>query len=236
MSDRERLRDPMKVATAMIVNSLVHQEYASVDRMTGGRFLSARELERIVAKHAQTLIAPPDEAYENLQTVQEFTTPPTFRVTIPLWSQEYVLSDLVLDLRMIETYPGVVDVEVISLELPPEDLTLTDDELNAVADFVRALVEHDDDYLRAGGAYDHGDPYAWTRSYGRWGDVELVMPPGDPQTWISYGIRAAGDARASVGVAMWTKEEGRSDLTLELELESRSDGTIDARFRGLHVM
>jgi hypothetical protein len=236
MSDRERLRDPIKVAAAMIVNSVVHQEYASVARMTGGRFLSASDLERIVAKHAQTLIAPPGEAYERLRIVQESDAPPTFRVTIPLWSQEYVLSDLVLELRMIETYPGVVDVEVISLELPPEDLTLTQDELNAVADFVRALVEHDDDYLRAGAAYDRGDPYEWTRNYGRWGDVNLVMPPGDPQTWISYAIRADEDTRASVGVVMWTEEEGRSDLTLELDLESRSDGTMDARFRGLHVM
>jgi hypothetical protein len=52
MSDKERLRDPIKVAAAMIVNSVVHQEYASVARMTGGRFLSAGDLERIVAKHA----------------------------------------------------------------------------------------------------------------------------------------------------------------------------------------
>jgi hypothetical protein len=237
MSDRERLRDPMRVAAAMIVNSLVHQEYTSVARMTGGRFLSARDLERIVAKHAQTLIAPPDEAYENLRIVQESDAPPTFRIIIPLWSEEYIVSDLVLELRMIETYPGVVDVEVISLKPPPpEDLTLTDDELQAVADFVRALVEHDDDYLRASGAYDYGDPYAWTRNYGRWGDVDLVMPPGDPQTWISYAVRAYEDTRTSVGVVMWTEEEGRSDLTLELDLESRSDGTMDARFRGLHVM
>jgi hypothetical protein len=220
----------------MIVNSLVQQEYASVAGMTGGRFLSAGDLERIVAQHAQTLIAPPDEAYENLRIVQEFDAPATFRVTIPMWSQEYVLSDLVLELRMIETHPGVVDVEVISLELPPEDLTLTPDELSAVADFVRALVEHDDDYLQAGGAFDHGDPYEWTRNYGRWGDVDLVMPPGDPQTWISYATRSDEDTKASVGVAMWTMEEGRSDLTLELDLESRSDGAIDARFRGLHVM
>ena len=62
------------------------------------------------------------------------------------------------------------------------------------------------------------------------------MPPGDPQTWTSYVVRADEDTWASVGVVMWTEEEGSSDLTLELDLESRSDGTIGARFRGLHVM
>ena len=106
----------------MIVNSLVHQEYTSVARMTGGRALSARDLERIVAQHAQTLIAPPD-AYENLRIVQVSDAPPTFQVTVPLWSQEYVLSDLILELRMTQEYPGIVDVEVISLAPPPEDLT-----------------------------------------------------------------------------------------------------------------
>jgi hypothetical protein len=139
-----------------------------------------------------------------------------------MWSQEYVLSNLVLDLRMIETYPGVVDVEVISLQPPPEDVTLTDDELQAVADLVRALVDHDDDYLRVSGAFDQGDPYAWTRNYGRWGDVNLVTPRGDPQTWIGYVVRAHEGTNASVGVVMWTEEEGRSDLTLELDLETRS--------------
>jgi hypothetical protein len=63
-----------------------------------------------------------------------------------------------------------------------------------------------------------------------------VIPPGDPRTWIRYAGRAYDGRGAAVGVEMWTKQEGRSDLTLELELESRLDGTIDVRFIELHVM
>jgi hypothetical protein len=35
---------------------------------------------------------------------------------------------------------------------------------------------------------------------------------------------------------MWTEQEGRSDLTLELEIGRQPDGTVDVRFRELHVM
>jgi hypothetical protein len=35
---------------------------------------------------------------------------------------------------------------------------------------------------------------------------------------------------------MWTREEGRSDLTLELELVRRPDGRLLAELRNLHVM
>jgi hypothetical protein len=37
-------------------------------------------------------------------------------------------------------------------------------------------------------------------------------------------------------VDMWTREEGRSDLSLELDLWVEADGDLRAEFRGLHVM
>ena len=236
MSDKERLREPIKVATAMIVNSLVHGEYASVARMTGGRFIPGTDLERIVAQHGQNLIAPPDSAYENLQLVQESAAPPTFRVAVPLWSHEYVLSDLMLELRMIETCPGVVDVEVISLGPVPVDARLTDAELETVVSVVEALVDKNDEYFREVGAYNHGNPYESTQAHGHWDQVDLVIPPGDPQTWLSYATRGLGGKSVSVGVVMWTVQEGRSDLTLELEIELTANGTQKVRFVDLHVM
>jgi hypothetical protein len=37
-------------------------------------------------------------------------------------------------------------------------------------------------------------------------------------------------------VDLWTREEGRSDLTLEVMLESRDDGGYDVSVRNIHVM
>lgn len=98
-------------------------------------------------------------------------------------------------------------------------MTLTPDELGVVVGVVRALAEHDSSYLRQIGAYARErDPYEWTRDYGPWDQVNLVMPSGDPQTWIGFVSRSADPPVAHVGVEMWTEQEGRSDLTLELEI------------------
>jgi hypothetical protein len=35
---------------------------------------------------------------------------------------------------------------------------------------------------------------------------------------------------------MWTEEEGRSDLTLQVELTRASDGSLHTTFENLHVL
>jgi hypothetical protein len=121
---------------------------------------------------------------------------------------------------------------------------LAADELAAVERTVRALVAHDVAWLEAIGAYDgQSDPYVWTRDYGRWDHVDLAVPPGQPASWEGSVIRSdpqaaseAGADPAYVVVDMWTAQEGRSDLSLELDLAAGPDGSVSTRFRGLHVM
>jgi hypothetical protein len=149
--------------------------------------------------------------------------PPAFRVSFPLWSEEQEASDLALELRFMEEYPGVVGVEILSLQPQTEDPSLRSEELEAVVGVVRALVEHDSSYLQHIGVHDRGrDPYQWTRDYGRWGHVDLVMLPGE--TWIQDVYRTA-DPPVAVGAGMWTEQEGRSDLTLEIEMGAAAGGT-----------
>ena len=128
-------------------------------------------------------------------------------------------------------------------DLPGDDdyglESLTDAERLAVISLVAALVQHDRDALAAAGAYDwpDADPYLWTRPYGRWDRVDLVMPPGDPRHW-SGGVIRADDSGGQVGVIvdMWTVQEGPSDLSLEADLVPEEDGVVAARFSNLHVM
>jgi hypothetical protein len=119
-------------------------------------------------------------------------------------------------------------------ELSGEDLT--DAELEAVVRVVRALVHHDLDYLREIGAYEPpgSDPYMWTRHWRLWDQVDLVMPPGDPKTWIlgAYGER---DPWLAVDVQMWTEQEGLSDLILQIDLKAGAGGKAEGRFSSLHV-
>jgi hypothetical protein len=114
---------------------------------------------------------------------------------------------------------------------------LTAGELQAVVDVVHALVAKDVGLLRSVGAYDDGaDPYLWTRDYGDWGDVEMVVPPGEPRDWSGDVMQwEAEPGFSSVAVDMWTAQEGRSDLTLELELTTAA-GSTTIRFKDLHVL
>jgi hypothetical protein len=45
-----------------------------------------------------------------------------------------------------------------------------------------------------------------------------------------------GEAIAAVVFDMFTAQEGRSDLTLEVDLQTAANGTPLVRFRDLHVM
>lgn len=111
---------------------------------------------------------------------------------------------------------------------------LTDDEVVLVERAMRALVEHDRPALEQMGAYDDGaDPYVWTRDYGRWGEVDLVMPPGSVREWSVDGRRDTKDGVVMLDVDMWTAQEGRSDLTVSLRLHPAE---ARVRIEDLHVL
>ena len=116
--------------------------------------------------------------------------------------------------------------------------SLSAPEREAVERFVRALVDHEVETLASTGALAGGsDPYLWTRNYGQWGDVDLIVPPGPSIRWGGSVIRAeARPGWAGVVVDMWTQQEGRSDLSLELDLATDEDATVTVQFIGLHVM
>jgi hypothetical protein len=105
-----------------------------------------------------------------------------------------------------------------------------DDAMEALAACVGAVV-----------ARQRTDPedeiFTCTRHYGNLGDVTLTLPPGPPRGWEVDAVRvaAASRPRYDVVVAMWTREEGRSDLSLEVDLCSDGHRWV-AVPRLLHVL
>jgi hypothetical protein len=113
---------------------------------------------------------------------------------------------------------------------------LTDAELAAVVRVVRAFVDHDEVVLRDVGAYAHGDPYEETRHWRLWDHVDLVMPPGDPRTWTMLVLRGPDTPWISLDVEMWTEQEGRSELTLVMEMRVDADDGPMTTVAYLHVL
>jgi hypothetical protein len=106
--------------------------------------------------------------------------------------------------------------------------------LLAVEEAVRAVVDHDDERLALWAA-DAGDLYVWTRDYGSHGVVELVVPSGAAEDWDIHSTDL-DDGGKHVAVGLWTRQEGRSDLTLELVLHCDGHGRWRPRIVGLHVL
>ena len=61
------------------------------------------------------------------------------------------------------------------------------------------------------------------------------MPPGAPTEW-RLDATDVQDGSKHVAVEMWTREEGRSDLTLELELRAVEPDRWQVRVLDLHVL
>ena len=106
--------------------------------------------------------------------------------------------------------------------------------LHAIEDAVRAVVAHDEQRLREIAA-DAGDLYVWARRYGSYDSVELVMPPGSVETW-PLDVCDVDDGSKHIIVDMWTEQEGRSDLSLELALRQAAPGGWETRVLNLHVL
>lgn len=102
----------------MVVGLLVRGEYEVLHSMTGGRWLTAKQMRDGVVEYGRTLVAPPATAWNDIDAVQaDGVDPATFHVVMPLWTLEEGMSDLSLELRLIETYPDALDVEITSIHV-----------------------------------------------------------------------------------------------------------------------
>ena len=115
LDDQDRLYDPLRTAVIMAVGLLVDGQYETLEAMTRARYLSAEQLKENVDEYRKKLTAPPDGAYDHLDIVQvpgeEMVT---FDVKFPLWTETGV-TDLALQLRLIERYKHAFATEITGL-------------------------------------------------------------------------------------------------------------------------
>lgn len=123
----------------------------------------------------------------------------------------------------VPMHNGLVPTRYLEDDLAPRVYTEGGPELlsKAETDFLKqvmqALVAADHDVLEMIGAYKNGgDPYMWTHDYGQLGQVHFVMPPGEVSDWPVEVLQVDDKPGVSLLVIdMWTREEGRSALSLD---------------------
>lgn len=86
--------------------------------------------------------------------------------------------------------------------------------------------------LTAGQRLSAADIAQVIAEYGR----QLVPPPVDSDPRSVVELEGFDPARWSVYVDLWTSEEGRSDLTLELTIVDSNRDVYDIQIDNLHVL
>jgi hypothetical protein len=108
----------MQTAVAMVANLLAAGDYASVERMTSGRRLSAADLERAVQEYGETLVPLPSESLEDLEVIEVAgSDPAAFMIDVDLWTEQEGRSDLTLSLQLVDRYSGAYEISVLDLHV-----------------------------------------------------------------------------------------------------------------------
>ena len=74
------------------------------------------------------------------------------------------------------------------------------------------------------------------RAVSEYGRTLVRVPSEALEDFEIYQVQDAEPPTFELVVDLWTHEEGRSDLTLELTLVDRFDGAYDVSIQNLHVL
>jgi hypothetical protein len=97
---------------------LAKADYAEIESMTSGIRMSRLDIADAIVEYGRTLVVPPTEAYEQLDSIEVANAPsPTWSVTMPLWTVEEGRSDLTIELTLVEQSDGTFRVELDNLHV-----------------------------------------------------------------------------------------------------------------------
>lgn len=109
---------PFANTVKTVVDLLVDAKYDELEQLTSGTRLSSEEMARAVRQYGRVLVAPPIQAYDELDVVQvRQATPPRWSVRMSLWTAEEGRSDLSVEMTVVERNKGfgieVDDIHVL---------------------------------------------------------------------------------------------------------------------------
>jgi hypothetical protein len=108
----------MQPVLRRVVHLLVAGDYKAVERLSGGRLLTAEEIKEGIEEYGRTLVTPPDETFEELDVVQTGTpNAPSYAIQFDLWTAEEGHSDLTLSLTLTRKDDDSYDLQIDDLHV-----------------------------------------------------------------------------------------------------------------------
>lgn len=98
---------PLVDLVRSIVRDLVNGDFKGLEARSRGVRLTASEMEEAVRQYGETLLMPPDLAFQNIDAIQiRGAEPKRWSVRLDLWTESEGQSDLSLELTVIEGKGG----------------------------------------------------------------------------------------------------------------------------------
>ncbi|MEL6991536.1 MAG: hypothetical protein AAGL92_08150 [Pseudomonadota bacterium] len=102
----------LRKTIALIVQLLVKKDYASIESITNGNWLSAIEIANGVEEYGRSVATPPEDSYEFIDAVQiEGEVPSAWSVRFHLWTEEEGQSDLSIAMTLTDKNSDFMNVE-----------------------------------------------------------------------------------------------------------------------------
>ena len=109
----------IETAVRVLIGLLIRGDYATIERVTRGRLVTAEQLQQAVLEYGRTLVEPGADWWNQVTvTPIDAGDRAAFHVAAPLWTVEEGRSDLTLELRLAESAPGVYESEVLDFHVP----------------------------------------------------------------------------------------------------------------------
>jgi hypothetical protein len=94
---------PLRLPVEFVVSMLVNGEWEELEKATGGIRLRGVDIARAVRQYGRKLVDPPREAYDTIDAILiKDAIPPQWSVRMKLWTAEEGVSDLTLELTLIQ--------------------------------------------------------------------------------------------------------------------------------------
>lgn len=101
-----------------LLSLFVQSDYITLEKISQGVRLSAKEMELAIKEYGATIEMPPSEAFEDLDIIEiEGASPKSWSLRFDFWTKEEGVSDLTLELTLISSDNDLLKVEIDNIHV-----------------------------------------------------------------------------------------------------------------------